>query len=344
MWVEKYRPQSIEEVVGNTSQREKLVGWLRTWHDNDTPAVIIDGPPGTGKTSSAHAVSRDLDLETFEINASDLRNRANLEKTLTETCVGGSFGVGRLIIVDEADNLDRGGSGVLRTAIDETDHPIVLITNDLWGGVKKSIRKRCEILDWDEPESQEISRHLETIIDREDIVITEEALDLITDKSEGDVRQAVNRLESACGETSRLTRGVVHDMWGTLPRHLWVWAEGEIDPEILRDMSGLFEDVGRVSMRGWTPAEIVWGEWLHDRGIEVAIHPPRDDHLEGVWELRYDTLTSECLHMETWTRGEISWDDYIDEVVSWPGIESVMTWNSEREWDRDEIPISDLYN
>ena len=82
LWTDKYAPQTENDLIGNHSNYEKLVDWLRDYPSsssaNTMKAVLISGPPGIGKTTAAHMACRQLEFEVVEMNASDTRNKTNL--------------------------------------------------------------------------------------------------------------------------------------------------------------------------------------------------------------------------------------------------------------------------
>ena len=115
-WAEKYRPQSLKEIVGNKKAVQDLRTWAEEWLSGipEKRAVILHGSAGIGKTSSAHALARDLGWEVIELNASDQRTAGVIEKIAgSAASMNTFFGGKRLIILDEADNIhgsaDRGG-------------------------------------------------------------------------------------------------------------------------------------------------------------------------------------------------------------------------------------------
>jgi replication factor C large subunit len=81
-WAEKYRPRTLGDVVGNKKAVQDLRAWAEEWQSGipEKRAVVLYGPAGIGKTSSAHALARDMDWEVIELNASDQRTAVLLRK------------------------------------------------------------------------------------------------------------------------------------------------------------------------------------------------------------------------------------------------------------------------
>jgi len=228
-WTEKYRPKSLDEIFGNERAITSLVNWANMWKKGGIPnkrAVILSGKPGTGKTSSAHALANEFGWITIELNASDARNADTIKKVATSGAVNETFddfgnfissnGGGRkLIVLDEADNLyeriektskrndfsDRGGKKAIIETIKITNQPIILIVNDYYNLIKGSgavLKQICNVIQFYDVSSMQIVELLKNICKKENIIADLKLLQTIADRSKGDVRSAVNDLQSIC--------------------------------------------------------------------------------------------------------------------------------------------------
>ena len=85
LWVEKYRPKTFEDVVGNKQQKMEIQAWVEAWKaGNPQPALLLVGPAGTGKTTMAHIIANEFS-EFIELNASDKRSKDVIMATVGES-------------------------------------------------------------------------------------------------------------------------------------------------------------------------------------------------------------------------------------------------------------------
>ena len=136
LWVDKYRPKTFSEVVGNNKQKKVIEDWLEAWQNgNPQKPLLLIGPAGTGKTTVAHIIANEFS-EHIELNASDKRSHDLLMSTIGESASTRSlFGENRkLIIMDEVDGIhgtnDRGGTKALNKIIKYSKQPIAMMDND----------------------------------------------------------------------------------------------------------------------------------------------------------------------------------------------------------------------
>ncbi len=214
-WVEKYRPKELDDVVGNPTAVAELRKWAASWQRGrpEKKAVVLQGPPGIGKTSAALALANEMGWSVVEMNASDSRNADAIRKVASRGAVLQTFsdtgeflrakeGGRKLIILDEADNVfgreDRGGIAAIVDTIQKSGQPIVLIANDYYALTRRSssLKRLCKAVKFQPIHDDAMKNILRTIASREGVDVAPDVLDVIVERSEGDLRSAINDLES----------------------------------------------------------------------------------------------------------------------------------------------------
>jgi len=133
MWSEKYRFKNVDQFVGNEKPRLEVLKWIKSWMKGTKPLLLI-GPAGTGKTSFIISMANFLNYDLVELNASDLRNKANLESVVQPLLNNTSiFGKKILLFLDEVDGIsgrdDYGGLSFLISTLKNSNIPIVMVAN-----------------------------------------------------------------------------------------------------------------------------------------------------------------------------------------------------------------------
>ncbi|MEZ0270026.1 MAG: AAA family ATPase [Nitrososphaeraceae archaeon] len=131
----------ISEFVGNENSRKKVVEWLVKWSDGSKPLLLV-GPPGVGKTSFVHALSREFDIDLIELNASDTRNKNLLAQVIFPIFSNASLtGKNFLLFLDEIDGIsnreDSGGLDFLLDLFKEPSIRVVMAANKSNEAIKK---------------------------------------------------------------------------------------------------------------------------------------------------------------------------------------------------------------
>ena len=202
-WIEKYRPMNLNEVVGN----EDIVNQLRNIaSQGNIPNLILAGPPGTGKTTSVMALARELLGSDFhkgviELNASDERGIDTVRdriKSFAAQQVHLPEGRHKVIILDEADAMTEQAQQALRVIISDfaATTRFALACNDSTK-IIEPIQSRCCLLRFSKLSEDHIRDRLMKVVSMENIEYEDRGIDALVDNSNGDMRIALNNLQSA---------------------------------------------------------------------------------------------------------------------------------------------------
>ena len=206
VWVEKYRPKTLNKVVGQHNHINYLRKWSKEWENEipDKRAIVLYGQPGVGKTTIAHALAKENRWEILELNASNTRTNSVIQRVANSASKSVSFDSTfgkRLIIFDEVDNLhgnsDRGGAKAIVNIIKETLNPVILIANDFYK-LDTTLKSLCRSLKFNNVDIKAIKTLLKNICKKENIDVDNKVLEQIAKNCNGDVRAAINDLESIC--------------------------------------------------------------------------------------------------------------------------------------------------
>ncbi|KAJ3279516.1 replication factor C subunit 4 [Borealophlyctis nickersoniae] len=201
-WVEKYRPVLLEDIVGNeqTVSRLKVIA-----KDGNVPNIIISGPPGIGKTTSILCLAHELlgaqyKDAVLELNASDdrgidvVRNRIKMFAQKKVTLPPGRH---KIIILDEADSMTSGAQQALRRTMEIYSNTTrFALACNMSNKIIEPIQSRCAILRYTRLNDKQILKRLIEICEMEKVKYAPEGLEAIIFTSEGDMRQAINNLQS----------------------------------------------------------------------------------------------------------------------------------------------------
>jgi DNA polymerase III delta prime subunit len=190
LWVEKYRPSNLDNYIGNEHLKSKVKHYLET---GDLPHLLLFGKAGTGKTTLAKILVKNIECDYLYINASDENNVDTVRTKVKEFASTIGFTDLKVIILDECDYITPNAQAALRNLMETfSKHCRFILTCNFVERIIDPIQSRCQSFQIIPPSKSDVAKHLHNVLLKENIIDTMEDIKVLIDSGYPDIRRVIN--------------------------------------------------------------------------------------------------------------------------------------------------------
>ena len=190
LWVEKYRPSSLDTYIGNEHLKSKVNVYLES---GDLPHLLLFGKAGTGKTTLAKLLVNNIECDYLYINASDENNVDTVRTKVKNFASTIGFKDMKIIILDECDYITPNAQAALRNLMETfSKHCRFILTCNYVERIIDPIQSRCQSFQIVPPSKSDVAKHLHNILVKENVMDTMEDIKVLVDSGYPDIRRVIN--------------------------------------------------------------------------------------------------------------------------------------------------------
>ena len=190
LFVEKYRPSTLDNYIGNQHLKSKVKHYLES---GDLPHLLLYGKAGTGKTTLAKLLVKNIDCDYLYINASDENNVETVRTKVKDFASTIGFKDMKVIILDECDYITPNAQAALRNLMETfSKHCRFILTCNYVERIIDPIQSRCQSFQIIPPSKQEVAKHLHKILVKENVIDKPEDIKILVETGYPDIRRIIN--------------------------------------------------------------------------------------------------------------------------------------------------------
>jgi len=190
LWVERYRPTQLENYVGNEHLKAKVERYIKS---NDVPHLLLYGRAGTGKTTLAKLIVKNIECDYLYINASDENSVDTVRNKVRQFASTIGFKDMKVIVLDECDYITPNAQAALRNLMETfSRHCRFILTCNFVERIIDPLQSRCQVFEIIPPSKKDVAVHLTKVMGKENTTYDNEDLKVLIDSSYPDVRKIIN--------------------------------------------------------------------------------------------------------------------------------------------------------
>jgi len=195
LWVEKYRPQILEDYVGNEIIKNKIADYLK---QGSIQNLLFHGVAGTGKTTLAKLIAKNLNCDLLYLNASDERGIDTIREKIIPFASTMGFDDIKIVILDEADYLTPQAQATLRNTMETfSSSTRFILTCNYLERIISPLQSRCQTFEITPPSKQEVNYKCQDILTQEKTLFSDNNIDDVINTHYPDIRKIINTLQGS---------------------------------------------------------------------------------------------------------------------------------------------------